>query len=122
MIAQRVTECELLVMKGIWSKNYDMALPEIMNTVNEAYGKQWAPQTVSTFLKRLVNRGYLSMTRKGRSFYYHELISEEEYASAEIVDYCRFWCQNDASKILENLINVRELTPDEKKKIRKIVK
>ena len=121
MKAQHVTECELLVMKGIWSKDYDMALPEIVDTVNTMFDREWASQTVSTFLKRLVSRGFLKMTRKGRSFYYHEQISESDYASATIFDCCEFWCEGDASVMLEKLMQERKLSKKEKEKIKKMI-
>ncbi len=121
MKAQHVTECELLVMKSIWSKEDDMALPAIVSLVNETYGKTWAPQTVSTFLKRLVTRGFLRMYRQGRSFYYHEIISEKEYSQLVIVDSVDFWWGGDAAEMLKAFNEQRKLTKEEKAAIKKLL-
>ena len=53
-IKMELTKCESQVMMIIWSTDYDMALPEIMDLVNHRYQKSWKPQTVSTFLTRCV--------------------------------------------------------------------
>ncbi|MBE5879586.1 MAG: BlaI/MecI/CopY family transcriptional regulator [Lachnospiraceae bacterium] len=123
MKAQHVTECELLVMKTIWSHpEKDMALPEILGLVNSTYGKEWAPQTVSTFLKRLVNRGFLRVYRQGRSFFYHDIISFTDYREATISDACDFWFDGDAAALVEALHKVKTLTAEDKSKIQKMLK
>lgn len=123
MKAQHVTECELLVMKTIWSHpEKDMALPEILGLVNSTYGKEWAPQTVSTFLKRLVNRGFLRVYRQGRSFYYHDLISFKDYRESTIGDCCEFWFEGDVAELITALNSAKKFTADDKAKIQKVLK
>ncbi len=120
MKAQHVTECELLVMKAIWSHpEKDMALPEILGIVNSTYGKEWAPQTVSTFLKRLVNRGFLKVYRQGRSFFYHDNISLKEFSEATVADCCEFWFNNDVVAMLTALNSARKISAEEKAQIEK---
>ena len=120
MKAQHVTECELLVMKAIWSHpEKDMALPEILGIVNSTYGKEWAPQTVSTFLKRLVNRGFLKVYRQGRSFFYHDNISLKEFSEATVADCCEFWFDNDVVAMLTALNSARKISAEEKAQIEK---
>ena len=54
-----ISACERLVMKVIWDSTEDLALQDIMNRVNQENGKSWKPQTVSTFLARLVKKSFL---------------------------------------------------------------
>lgn len=123
MKAQHVTECELLVMKTIWSHpEKDMALPEIQALVNSEYGKEWAPQTVSTFLKRLVNRGFLKVYRQGRSFFYHDLISFKDYREATVADCCDFWFEGDVADFVEALSVAKKFSDDDKARIQKVLK
>ena len=61
-----ISACERLVMKVIWDSTEDLALQDIMNRVNQENGKSWKPQTVSTFLARLVKKSFLTVYRKGR--------------------------------------------------------
>ena len=78
-----ISACERLVMKVIWDSTEDLALQDIMNRVNQENGKSWKPQTVSTFLIRLVKKGYVSTYRKGRYFYYVPVVPLEEYQKRE---------------------------------------
>ena len=48
-----ISACEKLVMKVIWDSTEELALQEVMDGVNHENGKNWKPQTVSTFLSRL---------------------------------------------------------------------
>ena len=43
---------KMLVMKVIWDSTEELALQEVMDGVNHENGKNWKPQTVSTFLSR----------------------------------------------------------------------
>ena len=56
-----ISACEKLVMKVIWDSTEELALQEVMDGVNHENGKNWKPQTVSTFLSRLVKKGFLNM-------------------------------------------------------------
>ena len=64
-----ISACEKLVMKVIWDSTEELALQEVMDGVNHENSKNWKPQTVSTFLSRLVKKGFLNMYRKGRYCY-----------------------------------------------------
>ena len=59
-----ISACERVVMKAIWDTPEEMALQQIMDKVNEANGKNWKPQTVSTFLSRLVKKDFYHLTAK----------------------------------------------------------
>lgn len=82
-------------MKIIWDSTEDLALQEVMGRVNEENGKAWKPQTVSTFLTRLVKKGFLSMYRKGRYCYYQPLVSKDEFWKATMQENARFFTKGD---------------------------
>lgn len=63
-----LTNCEVLAMKVIWHSEEALSIQEITRAVNAAYDKDWKVQTVSTFLSKMVKKGYLDMQRKGRFF------------------------------------------------------
>ncbi len=90
-----ISACERLVMKIIWDSTEDLALQEVMDRVNEENGKQWKPQTVSTFLARLVKKGFLSVYRKGRYSYYQPAVSKEDYWKATMQENARFFTKGD---------------------------
>ena len=72
MTLENLTDCEQLVMKTVWDAEEELSLMEVMQRVNDKYHKEWKPQTVSTFLARLVRKGYLRHYRQGRGvLFYH---------------------------------------------------
>lgn len=92
-----ISACERLVMKIIWDSTEDLALQEVMNKVNAENGKDWKPQTVSTFLARLVKKGFLNSYRKGRYTYYQPRVSKSEFWKATMQENAYFFAQGDAA-------------------------
>lgn len=86
-------------MKIIWDSTEDPALQEVMDGVNGENGKNWKPQTVSTFLARLVKKGYLTVYRKGRYSYYQPAVSKEEYWKATMQENARFFEKGDMAAL-----------------------
>ena len=64
---EELTTAESMVMKTIWDHPHEMALQEIMKLTNETYGKDWKSQTVSTYIAKLVKKGFLRMNQSGRN-------------------------------------------------------
>ncbi len=116
-----LTECEQLVMKVIWSSPVELTLPDIVKNVNETYGKDWKPQTVSTFLARLVKKNFLNSYRSGRTFYYQPLVSEKAYGNRVIKNCVEFWSNNNAGDLLCALHEGRRLREDEVEKIKGLI-
>ncbi|MCJ7835470.1 BlaI/MecI/CopY family transcriptional regulator [Cuneatibacter sp. NSJ-177] len=120
-VVKALTECEVVVMKCIWETDHDMALPEIMEMVNRRFQKSWKPQTVSTFLTRLVKKDFLNMYRQGRSFLYHPLVAELDYGEGQINKCADLWCNNDADLFISALNKQRKLKKDEVQRIRALI-
>lgn len=118
---QGMTDCEVLVMKTIWESEEFLALRGVTAQVNLKFHKSWKPQTVSTFLARLVKKGFLEMERKGRQFYYYPLVSEADYSKKEIVKCVDFWSDGKIDSLVAAFSQVRELTADEAGRIRKLL-
>lgn len=117
----KLTECEELVMKTVWDAEEELSLMEIMDRVNTKYDKDWKQQTVSTFLARLVSKGYLQHNRQGRQFFYKILIPLEEYKGRITNEYIEFWNHGNADEFLCALMSARNLRPDEIERIRKML-
>ncbi len=118
MVTNDISTCERLVMKVIWDSAEELALQEIMDGVNKENDKNWKPQTVSTFLSRLVKKGFLSMYRKGRYCYYQPLVSKDSFWRATMNENARFFAKNDMGELACYLCD----TVLEKKDIEKLKK
>ncbi|HUY90732.1 MAG TPA: BlaI/MecI/CopY family transcriptional regulator [Pirellulales bacterium] len=62
-----LTAAEWKVMNAIWRRKR-CAAREVCEEARRKYG--WAPSTVKTLLRRLVEKGYLRTTQVGNSFLY----------------------------------------------------
>ena len=93
-----ISACEKLVMKVIWDSTEELALQEVMvDSIHD--GKNWKPQTVSTFLSRLVKKGFLNMYRKGRYCYYQPLVSKEDFWRATMEESAKFFTKGDLGEL-----------------------
>ncbi|MCM1186969.1 MAG: BlaI/MecI/CopY family transcriptional regulator [Lachnoclostridium sp.] len=118
---QELSKCEGMVMKTIWSSEDILTMQEITVKVNALFHKTWKTQTVSTYLARLVKKEYLSMERQGRLFYYHPLITEEDYARREISKCVDMWGNTTMGALLSAFTQTKGLTEDEREYIRSIL-
>lgn len=101
-----VSECEELVLAVLFDFPEPPALEAIMNEVNQRNKKTWKPQTVSTFLFRLREKGYLEMFRKGRYCYYTLNITKDEYVKKKFIRDCAVFYDgnyNEISRIIDTL-------------------
>ncbi len=121
MSMNHLTDCEQQVMKCIWRADRDLTMMEIVERVNKAFNKTWKPQTISTFLSRLVKKDFLNMYRQGRLFYYQSLIPENTYSQYVMNENVEFWFDGDASKFVEAIREERGLSKEEIASIKKIL-
>lgn len=121
MKLEKLTDCEELVMKTVWDAEEELSLMEVMARVNDKYHKDWKPQTVSTFLARLVKKGYLKHYRQGRVFFYQILVPLDVYKGQLTSDYVAFWNHNNADEFLCALSEGRPLRVDEIERIQKLI-
>lgn len=121
MEEKTLSECEELVLKVIWAGDSPMTMQEITENVNQQYSRNWQTKTVTTFLSRIVQKGYLTADRKGRQFYYYPTISEEDYRRHEVIRFTDSWTSGRADVFLAAFLSSRRLTEDEKKRIRSMI-
>lgn len=116
-----LTDSELLLMKMIWESKQPLTVQEIMVRTNERYQKKWKVQTISTFLSRMVKKSYLTMERKGRTFYYYPLVTEETYRKRELDRQISFWGNGSLEGLVASFTRITKLSEEEKEKIRSIL-
>lgn len=115
MRAIGLTESEKITMKCVWDLGDGARLAHIMNMANDKYGKKWKPQTVSTFLGKLVRKGFLEQYRDGRYFYYRILIDKHEYRTQMLKDDMEFWDDGDMELFCKELLDRKTFTPKERR-------
>lgn len=115
-----LTTAEMLVMRSIWLADHDLVLSEVVRDCNEAYHKDWKPQTVSTYLSHLVQKNFLRMDRNGKIYSYHPLVSWNEYMQYDVSNFVEFWGLTPA-EMMKNYLSIRGSSKEEREELRSYV-
>lgn len=114
MSMNSLTESEKVTMKCVWELGDGSRLAQIMALANENYKKNWKPQTVSTFLGKLVKKGYIEQYRKGRYFSYKILIDRHDYRCEMLRKDMEFWNDGDMDMYLSELLDKKTFPEDKR--------
>ncbi|MDE5862885.1 MAG: BlaI/MecI/CopY family transcriptional regulator [Lachnospiraceae bacterium] len=99
-------------MKAIWDCDSAPSLSKVCDILKNTYKKTWKPQTVSTFFNKLVTKKYIKLTRKGKSYTYKILISEDQYKQKLYTDYIHFWYNDNSFDLLWEMYLNGDLTKE----------
>ncbi|MGD1318163.1 BlaI/MecI/CopY family transcriptional regulator [Chryseobacterium sp. 2R14A] len=101
MKINHLTSAEENLMKLFW-KLETFYLKDVMEQHPEPKPHQ---NTVSTYLKILVEKGYLSTEKEGRIFKYYVIVPFEEYKKFLLKELSQQFFNNSGKEILEFLFN-----------------
>lgn len=118
---EELSVCEAPIMKIIWESNPDISVPELVNQLNEQYGKEYARTTVVTFLTRMAGKGYITTQRRGRISYVHAIKSEQEYKQQLAQKEIEFWFHGSMAEFAQTLCAAAPLTHEECQKLRRLL-
>lgn len=76
----RLSETEMEVMEVVWQTAAPVTVAQLQNIFQS---KDWTTSTVSTILKRLMDKGFLTKSMKGKVNYYAPALSLEDYKKHE---------------------------------------
>ena len=83
-IVKRLPDSELDVMLVIWEANRPVTRMEIEEDLRRRTGKQeLAATTILTFLSRLLEKGFLTSEKRGKTNVYTAAVREEDYLKFE---------------------------------------
>ena len=122
MKVEKLTESEEVVMKAIWDCKKEPVLSDVVDRVNGFYGKDWKPQTVSTFLSKLVRKDYLKLIRNGKIYTYKVLVPESVYRRKLYRQHISFWNNNDIVNFITEMLDNKDLTLEDIEAAKKQVK
>lgn len=113
MIIEQLTDSEEVVMKAIWDCRKEPVLSDVLDRVNGFYGRDWKPQTVSTFLSKLVRKDFLKLQRKGKIYSYKVLVTEAIYKRKLYKQHISFWNNNDICDFVAEMVKNGDLTKED---------
>lgn len=100
MILQPLTHSEEEIMQLIWSKG-NIYFRDLMAAFPDPKPHQ---NTVSTFLKILVNKNYLTTEKQGRIYLYSPSIGLEDYKKFVLKRFLENYFENSGTELLKILI------------------
>lgn len=103
MMIKKLTEAEEVVMKAVWDCKKEPVLSEVAARLREYYERDWKPQTVSTFMAKLVQKQYVQMKRNGKIYTYKVLVKEEDYNKAQLKHLYTFLYRNNKEQMRQDL-------------------
>ena len=116
-----LTEAELRLMEVIWRKG-----KATVGEVVEALGKRSGPayNTVLTTMTILERKGFLRHTapEAGRAFVYHPMVSRRQASGNAVRHLLGRFFGNSAEALILNLIEDKELSDAELRRIRELLK
>ena len=106
----QVTEAEWKIMECLWD-HAPQAMAEITRTLEPATG--WTRHTVITLLKRLTEKGAVSVESNGYVHLYTPLITKEESSTLETRKLVNRAFGGQPAMLVNNLVDSGDMTVDE---------
>ena len=113
-MAIQITEAEWKIIECLWD-HAPQTMGEITATLEPATG--WTRQTVITLLKRMTDKGAVSMDDSGRAKKYTPLITREEASAEETHKLLNHVFRGKASLLVNQLVDNGHLSAEDLQEI-----
>ena len=117
-MAVQVTEAEWKIMEVLWD-HAPRTMTEITAILAPATG--WTRHTVITLLKRMAEKGSVSVDESERAKKYTPLITREEASTEETNKFLSHVFKGKASLLVSHLVEAGELSEDDLKQILEVM-
>ncbi len=102
-ITHGLSEAEREIMQVMWGTGEPMTASRLLSEFEDSRG--WKPQTLNTFLTRLVSKGYLKSEKRGNANIYTVLISRAEFESQEASEFLEKNYGGSAKRLIAALVD-----------------
>jgi BlaI family penicillinase repressor len=115
----KISETEWEVMKVAWTKA-PCSAGEIIETLTRA-DSTWHPQTIKTFLNRLLKKKALGFRKEGRAYLYRPLVTERECVDAASESFLERVFGGSLKPMLAHFVEHRKLSAEEIRELRRVL-
>lgn len=105
---QEMSEAEKEIMEIIWSNGGSIYIAELLKKAEEN-GRGWKRTTIRTFITRLIEKGFIISTRRGRMSEYRAAVTREEYLSVQAHTFVREYFDGSVKHLLTSLFGQEKL-------------
>lgn len=121
---KNLSEAETFIMKAIWDlggDKGDVALGNLIDTINTDHQKDYARTTIATFLLKLSSKGFVRTYRKGKLSYIRVLKSETEYRNKLMQGQKKFWFNGSMADMVKAMCESENIPADKIEKVRELL-
>lgn len=116
---RNLSPCETMIMRIIWDcEDSVCSIGELRSALKERFDKDYSRTTVSTFVLRLIDKGFVKTQKVGRNSFIHAIKREQEYKDKLLAESMDFWYRGKATSLISALCNIQKLTKEEILEIR----
>lgn len=119
---EKLSNSESVIMKAVWSADQETSVSDLMNILEERFGKSYKRTSIQTFLLKLEVKGFVTTTRRGKQAYIRPLVSEKDYMTWLFNSELSFWANGDLGLYLSALSEGTKLTQEDKDRLEKLLK
>lgn len=103
----RLSETEMEVMEVIWGLGTPVTVARLLDLFDS---KGWKTSTVSTILKRLIEKGFLTKSMIGKANVYDPVLTLQEYKKYETKTFLNRLYNGKVKNFIAALVDDEELT------------
>ena len=104
----KISESEMELMNIIWQRNDEITSADLIGHL----AATWKPTTIQTFLKRLCDKGVLTVRKEGKTNFYKANVTEDEYKQSRTQEFLKEMHKGSIKSLLKALFDSKE--PDKK--------
>ncbi len=112
----RLSETEMEVMQKIWELGDPVTVAQLMDVFKN---KDWKTSTLSTILKRLIEKGFLVKSMKGKVNFYYTALTLSEYKKYETKTLLSRLYNGNIRNLLASMADDDGLTKDDIEDLKK---
>ena len=109
---------EWQIISYLWAES-PKTMMEIVRKMEEEQG--WSKSTTTTFLKRMLDKEYITYTTNGKVREYHPLLKHADVVREETETFVQRVFGGDIGLLMANLVSSKKPTKDELQEIRDIL-
>lgn len=113
----QMSDSEKEIMQIIWSNGGSIFISDLLNIL-EKNNKSWKRTTVSTFIKRLIDKEFIKTQKFGNMNKYIAVISENEYLSKQAKSFVNNVFGGSVKNLLSSLYGQEEIASKDIKELR----
>ncbi len=113
------SEAELEVLKVLWQRG-----PSTVRDVDaelKSQGKNWAYNTILTFLRRLTEKGYVETEKKQAAYVFHARVTQKQLLQQRLQELVEQVCDNASLPLVNALIDGARLSAEDVSRLRELL-